>query len=128
MWATFALVVGNSALLLVDHVHFQYNGLLLSLLLFSLAAHVAGRPLLGGALFAVLINSKHLYLVLAPVQFVHILRSFTLGPAPWRHVALMAATVVAITAAAVAPVVATGQLRALVSRCAVLPDCSRAAS
>ena len=119
-WLPFVLVACNSALLLVDHIHFQYNGLLLGLLLLSLAAHHAGLVLAGGGLFAVLINSKHLYLVLAPVQFVYILRGWVWDHAWPQRLAIMAACVLCICGVSLGPVVATGQLSAMLRRCAAL--------
>jgi alpha-1,3-glucosyltransferase len=116
-WVPFLMVVSNAALLMVDHVHFQYNGLLLSLLLFSLAAHMSERTLLGGFLFVVLLNFKHLYLVLAPVQFVYILRGWIWGVGWPRRLGMMGITVLAVCAASLAPVVATKQWWHLLARC-----------
>ena len=122
-WVPFALVVTNSALLIVDHVHFQYNGLLLGVLLLSLAAHLRGQTLLGGIIFAILLNLKHLYLVLAPVQFVYILRSWVWGRGwPGRLVA-MGGAVAAVFAASIGPIAETGQLQPLLRRCAISRRC-----
>ena len=46
------LVVFSPGLLLVDHVHFQYNGMMLGLQLCALAAIGCGCPVLGAALFS----------------------------------------------------------------------------
>jgi alpha-1,3-glucosyltransferase len=119
-WLPFTLVVSNSALLMVDHVHFQYNGLLLGLLLLSLAAHEAGQVLVGGVLFAVLLNFKHLYLVLAPVQFVYILRSWVCGRGWAVRLLAMTVAVTAVFAASLGPVIWSGQTRALLERCVIL--------
>ena len=116
------LVVCNGALLLVDHVHFQYNGALLGLLLLSLTAHLSHRFLVGGFLFAVLLNCKHLYLVLAPVQFVFILRGWVWGKRCGQRFAAMAAVVAAVFAASFAPFILTGQLPNIISRCAETPS------
>ena len=43
---------GSGALLLVDHVHFQYNGLLLGLLVYALFMLRRGDHVKAGALFA----------------------------------------------------------------------------
>ena len=58
---------GSGALLLVDHVHFQYNGLLLGLLVYALFLLRRGDHVKAGALFALLCCAKHLFLTLAPV-------------------------------------------------------------
>ncbi|KAK1262273.1 putative dolichyl pyrophosphate Glc1Man9GlcNAc2 alpha-1,3-glucosyltransferase [Acorus gramineus] len=44
----YLLIVWSPALLMVDHVHFQYNGFLLGILLVSLACLEKGRDLMGG--------------------------------------------------------------------------------
>jgi len=64
----------------VDHIHFQYNGMLFGILLWSIymARHVSligrfsfnlthfqGNKLASGVLFAVLLNFKHIYMYLA---------------------------------------------------------------
>ena len=58
---------GAGALLLVDHVHFQYNGLLLGVLVYTLFMLRRGDHVKAGALFALLCCMKHLFLTLAPV-------------------------------------------------------------
>ncbi|CAM9151826.1 unnamed protein product, partial [Ectocarpus fasciculatus] len=73
------LVLLNSGLFLVDHVHFQYNGFLLGLLLLSMGLIRQGRVLSGGATFACLLMLKHLFLALAPLYFVYLLRSYCCG-------------------------------------------------
>ncbi|KAK9144795.1 hypothetical protein Sjap_004698 [Stephania japonica] len=73
MWA---LLLLSPALLLVDHVHFQYNGFLIGWLLVSLSAVEEGRDLVGGFVFAVLLCFKHLFAVAAPVYFVYFLRHY----------------------------------------------------
>ncbi|GLI63628.1 hypothetical protein VaNZ11_006641, partial [Volvox africanus] len=84
--ALFFLLSCHAGLLLVDHVHFQYNGVMIGLLLWSLYAARRGRHLLSGLLFAALLNLKHLFLYAAPVYFVYLLRHYccegtVLGPA-----------------------------------------------
>lgn len=115
-WVPFALVLTCPALLLVDHVHFQYNGMLLGVLILSIAAHMSGAVLLGGALFAVLLNLKHLYLVLAPVQFVFILRGWVWGRRWAVRLLAMGATVVAVFALSLWPFASAGQMPQLLRR------------
>ncbi|KAL3800137.1 hypothetical protein HJC23_001058 [Cyclotella cryptica] len=94
---TFLLIATNPGLIVLDHIHFQYNGMLLGLLLCSVACIIRGAPkdttavqvknsnerraasnqmweLSGAALFALLLAMKHLYVTLAPLFFVHLLR------------------------------------------------------
>ena len=94
-WIAFILIVTNPGLIMLDHVHFQYNGMLLGVLLISIACMVRGGAssssrassssvsplpmqvvweLLAAATFAALLALKHLYLTLAPLYFVYLLR------------------------------------------------------
>ncbi|KAL5647384.1 hypothetical protein ACJX0J_041739, partial [Zea mays] len=91
-----ALVVWSPALLAVDHVHFQYNGFLIRLLLLSLHFLEQRWDLIGGVVFACLLCSKHLFLVAAPVYFMYLLM-------------LMGSGVAAVFAAAFVPFVYYGQ-------------------
>ncbi|OAY75378.1 putative dolichyl pyrophosphate Glc1Man9GlcNAc2 alpha-1,3-glucosyltransferase [Ananas comosus] len=115
---TLALVLWSPALLLVDHIHFQYNGYLLGILLLSLAFLEEGSDLAGGIAFAVLICSKHLFLVAAPVYFVYLLRHYCaggFGKAVGRFF-IMGSAVGAVFAAAFGPFVYYGQMRQVFSR------------
>ena len=87
---TFLLIVTNPGLILLDHVHFQYNGMMLGLLLISIAIMVRGAShrtennillqndqrweLLSAGCFGMLLAMKHLYLILAPLYFFYLLR------------------------------------------------------
>ncbi|KAG2493559.1 hypothetical protein HYH03_008373 [Edaphochlamys debaryana] len=75
----FLLLATCAGLLLVDHVHFQYNGVLMGVLLLSLAAGRSGAPLLSGVLFAALLMLKHLFAYAGPVYFVLLLRHYCFG-------------------------------------------------
>jgi alpha-1,3-glucosyltransferase len=84
-WTLFLLTVFHPGLLWLDHVHFQYNGMLLGVLLLSLS-HLLQEPqtakdtsnhLLASALwFACLLNLKHLYLTLSVWYFCYLLRAY----------------------------------------------------
>jgi alpha-1,3-glucosyltransferase len=92
---SFLLIAFNPGLLWLDHIHFQYNGMLLGILLGSLGLLMHGNNLppssdkksswayhiyhLGGAaLYALLLNLKHLYLPLAPLYFCYLLKKYCL--------------------------------------------------
>ncbi|KAF8313253.1 hypothetical protein DL93DRAFT_2228607 [Clavulina sp. PMI_390] len=61
--------------IIVDHIHFQYNGFMFGILVWSLVMAREGNLLLSGTLFAVLLNFKHIYMYLAPAYFVYLLRA-----------------------------------------------------
>ena len=91
-YLTFFLIVSNPGLIILDHIHFQYNGMLLGLLLLSISCMVRGAAaaagtssssssssshrweLLSAAIYAVLLTMKHLYITLAPLYFFYLLR------------------------------------------------------
>lgn len=101
-WVAFLFIVTNPGLILLDHVHFQYNGMLLGILLISISFIIWGTQiistkitvkdksnstdeaielrssglfeLLGAGVFAILIAMKHLYLMLAPLYLFYLLR------------------------------------------------------
>lgn len=111
------LAVGcNSGLLLLDHIHFQYNGMLLGLLLVVLACFYAGRVVAGTLAFVALVCAKHLFVVLAPVLGAYVLRWHVLG-APSaaeavRRFVVLAGWCAGLVAAAFAPVLASGDVAA----------------
>ena len=79
---------------------FQYNGMLLGVLLISIAALARGAApgrshrweLLGAAAFAALLALKHLYLILAPLYFAYLLRRhcFVAHRFSWPRLAVLA--------------------------------------
>jgi alpha-1,3-glucosyltransferase len=83
---SFLLIILNPGLLWLDHVHFQYNGAMLGILLASLGLLVRGYHHqgisyhlhhLGSAfLYSLLITLKHLYIPLAPLYFVYFLSNY----------------------------------------------------
>ncbi|CAE6523558.1 unnamed protein product [Rhizoctonia solani] len=77
----------HPGLLMVDHIHFQYNGFLFGIMLWSIAMMREGRMLLGGMLFAALLNFKHIYMYIAPAYFIHLLRTHCTTPARFLSLA-----------------------------------------
>ncbi|XP_073735878.1 dolichyl pyrophosphate Glc1Man9GlcNAc2 alpha-1,3-glucosyltransferase isoform X7 [Callorhinus ursinus] len=70
------LLLWNFGLLIVDHIHFQYNGFLFGLMLLSIARLFQKRYTEGAFLFAVLLHFKHIYLYVAPAYGIYLLRSY----------------------------------------------------
>jgi len=81
----------HPGLLMVDHIHFQYNGFLFGVLFLSLWAARTHRPLLCAALFASLLQFKHIYVYVAPAYFVYLLRAYMLPSMPTSASAVSAA-------------------------------------
>lgn len=71
----------SPGLLIVDHIHFQYNGAMYGLLVASLVlARKQSGLLYSGLAFAALLCMKHIYVYLAPAYFVFLLRTYCLSP------------------------------------------------
>ncbi|WFD36270.1 dolichyl-P-Glc:Glc1Man9GlcNAc2-PP-dolichol alpha-1,3-glucosyltransferase [Malassezia cuniculi] len=87
-----ASVFVHPGLLIVDHIHFQYNGFLLGVLLWSLWAARTQRPLLCALLFSSLLNLKHIFLYIAPAFTVYLFRGFLLPSGPLDMPALLLRT------------------------------------
>ncbi|GAX17068.1 alpha-1,3-glucosyltransferase [Fistulifera solaris] len=90
-WPTFLGLVLYPGLLWLDHVHFQYNALMIGVWLLSIAAllranitdreHIASYSLLGAAfLYSLLSTMKHLYLMFAPWYTIYLLRRYCHNP------------------------------------------------
>lgn len=74
-------ILASPGLLIIDHIHFQYNGLLYGILVLSMVlARTSQTMLYSGMLFAALLCLKHIYLYLAPAYFVYLLRVYCLDP------------------------------------------------
>ncbi|XP_049387968.1 probable dolichyl pyrophosphate Glc1Man9GlcNAc2 alpha-1,3-glucosyltransferase [Solanum stenotomum] len=112
------LVIFSPGLMIVDHLHFQYNGFLLGILLISLSALEEGKDLLGGFVFAALLCFKHLFAVAAPVYFVYLLRHYCRGGLirGFGRLVIMGSAVVAVFAAAYGPFLYHGQIQQVFHR------------
>ncbi|EME83808.1 glycosyltransferase family 57 protein [Pseudocercospora fijiensis CIRAD86] len=100
----------SPGLLMIDHIHFQYNGAMYGILILSLvlARHQQSRLLLSGAVFMALLCMKHIYLYLAPAYFIYLLRAYCLGPRSIFDIRIfncvkLGGTIAAIVAAAFGP-------------------------
>lgn len=114
------LTLFSSSLILVDHIHFQYNGMMLGLLLISAALIQSGKFYSGAAVYIVLIFSKHIFLYCAPVYLVYFMRNLVLASKNdsernMRFVKLVG-IVLTISAVAIVPLALTGQLNAALMR------------
>ena len=71
-WAM-AAIATSPAQILIDHGHFQYNGISLGLTLYAAAAVLRDRDVLGSILFACALNHKQMAAYFAPAFFAHLL-------------------------------------------------------
>ncbi|KAM4699408.1 dolichyl pyrophosphate Glc1Man9GlcNAc2 alpha-1,3-glucosyltransferase [Discoglossus pictus] len=121
------LLLWNVGLLIVDHIHFQYNGFLSGIMLLSIARIFQKRHLESAFLFAVLLNFKHIYLYIAPAYGIYLLRSYCFtgnnsdGSIRWRSFSflrfiLLALIVSSIFAVSFGPFVYMEQLPQVLSR------------
>jgi alpha-1,3-glucosyltransferase len=112
----------SPGLLIIDHIHFQYNGFLYGILLTSLVlARKQPTLLYSGILFAALLCFKHIYLYLAPAYFVYLLRAYCLGQKSilrirFANCVRLGTALVVVFAAAFGPYLYWGQLSQLLSR------------
>ena len=112
----------SPALLIIDHIHFQYNGFLYGVLVLSLVfARQQSTILLSGLLFATLLCLKHIYLYLAPAYFVFLLRAYCLSQNSMLRLRFgncvkLASSLLLVFGAALGPFVYWGQLNQVLTR------------
>lgn len=106
-------LVLSPGLLIVDHMHFQYNGMLFGILCAVILCARHKRHYWLAFSFAVLLCFKHIFLYLAPAIFVYLLRAEVLDVhqksiikfVNWRKLFELAAIVLSVFGVAFAPFV-----------------------
>ncbi|KAJ9257300.1 CAZyme family GT57 [Paecilomyces variotii] len=112
----------SPGLLIIDHIHFQYNGFLYGILVLSIVlARKQSTLLYSGILFATLLCFKHIYLYLSLAYFVYLLRAYCLDPRSmfrprFGNIIKLGVSVVGVFAAAFGPFVYWNQLLQLKDR------------
>ncbi|KAK7751046.1 glycosyl transferase [Diatrype stigma] len=111
----------SPGLLIIDHIHFQYNGAMYGILIASLVLARKKKLLASGLVFAALLCMKHIYLYLAPAYFAYLLRVYCLSPKSvfdiqfWNCVKL-GGGILTIFGAAFGPFAIRGQIPQILSR------------
>ncbi|CCD25370.1 dolichyl-P-Glc:Glc1Man(9)GlcNAc(2)-PP-dolichol alpha-1,3-glucosyltransferase NDAI_0F00510 [Naumovozyma dairenensis CBS 421] len=72
-------IILSPGFLIIDHIHFQYNGFLFAILIASIVAAKQERYLLCGLFYSIALCFKHIFLYLAPCYFVFLLRAYVLN-------------------------------------------------
>ncbi|KAK0547166.1 glycosyl transferase [Tilletia horrida] len=75
-----ASIFFHPGLIIIDHIHFQYNGFLFGVLLWAIWAARERRLLLCAVLFSSLLNLKHIYVYIAPAFTIFLLRTYVIPP------------------------------------------------
>ncbi|KAJ8142406.1 hypothetical protein OY671_004452 [Metschnikowia pulcherrima] len=130
-FAVASSLILSPGLLLIDHVHFQYNGMMYGLLVFMINCARLERYVLCGFFFAMLLCFKHIYLYLAPAVFIYLLRAYTLNLTydtkksalanavvlvRWKNLLKLGSTVILVFSAAFAPFAYYGVMPQLIAR------------
>ncbi|ORX33434.1 glycosyl transferase [Kockovaella imperatae] len=101
--------------LILDSIHFQYNGFLFGILVWSLVGAKEGRPIMCAGFFAALLNFKHIYMYLAPAWFIYLFRAYCYI-LHLRPLAQIGFVTVLVSAMSLGPFLALGQGPQLLSR------------
>lgn len=72
-------IVLSPGFLIIDHIHFQYNGFLFAILIASIVAAKHKRYMWCATFYATALCFKHIFLYLAPCYFVFLLRAYVLN-------------------------------------------------
>ncbi|CDK25498.1 unnamed protein product [Kuraishia capsulata CBS 1993] len=72
-------IVLSPALTFIDHIHFQYNGMLFGILCLSLVNAQKKNYLACAVFYTILLCFKHIFLYLAPAYFAFLLRNYCLN-------------------------------------------------
>ncbi|KAH6661387.1 Dolichyl pyrophosphate Glc1Man9GlcNAc2 alpha-1,3-glucosyltransferase [Truncatella angustata] len=112
----------SPGLLIIDHIHFQYNGCMYGILIASLVLAKERSGLLpSGLIFAALLCMKHIYAYLAPAYFVYLLRVYCLSPKSvfriqFLNCVKLGAGIIGILGVAFGPFAIKGQIPQILSR------------
>ena len=69
-WILLFSIMFNAGLVIVDNIHFQYNGILFGILFLSLGSIAKKEYVLGAVFYCICICMKHIFLYFAPAYFL----------------------------------------------------------
>lgn len=72
-------LVLSPGLLIIDHIHFQYNGMMYGILILAINSARLNRYNECALWFSILLCFKHIYLYFVPAVFVYLLRAYCLN-------------------------------------------------
>lgn len=72
-------IVTSPGFLIVDHIHFQYNGFLFAIFIASIVAARNKKYLWCAVFYSISLCFKHIFLYMAPCYFVFLLRAYVLN-------------------------------------------------
>ena len=70
----FISIEGFAGLVLIDNIHFQYNGILFGIFFMSIGYVINEEYIIGAILFTICLCMKHIFLYMAPAYFVFYLK------------------------------------------------------
>ncbi|PVV04615.1 hypothetical protein BB560_000883 [Smittium megazygosporum] len=114
-----ALVFLSPGFLIVDHVHFQYNGFLFGILIWSINFALENKDFASAALFAILLNFKHIFVYIAPAYFVYFLSRSLKKPTYLQSLSYLIKIgfcVISITLISFGPFIYMNQMKQVLSR------------
>lgn len=106
--ALMGILLANFGLLVIDHIHFQYNGILFGILLISISKILNEQFLQSAFYFTILLNMKHIFVYLSPIYIVYLLKFYCLRNAKnfmeiVRNLTKLALITIAVTLFAFGP-------------------------
>ncbi|KAH8584699.1 putative glycosyltransferases [Cryptosporidium sp. chipmunk genotype I] len=120
IYLSFFFTIFNASLVIVDHIHFQYNGFLMGILLLSTYL-TTSYPILSALVFTCLVFTKHFFVVLAPVWSIFLLNTCVRRSERKLSIFLIYSlkvllAVLSVSAFAITPIIFNGQLNQFFSR------------
>lgn len=98
------VLLGNVGLFFVDHIHFQYNGIMFGILLLSISRMCNEKFLQSAFLFTVLLHMKHIFIYVSPVYIVYLLKFYCFrNGSPLLSLIKLGTIVIGVTAISFGP-------------------------